>query len=130
MEIMEHTITIPKEHTDHYNHVNYSFYLLYFQEGHRLLLKNYLGVDYKGLEKYGVRALARHIEIDYLGELFEGDKITVYTIIERLGNTSMTFSQEIKKDDKIVSKAKMVSVYTDLNSKPIKIPEEIRNKLN
>jgi len=89
-----------------------------------------LGIEgYKGLEtKYRVRAVVRRLEVDYLRQLHEGDKIIIRTSI-RLGDTSMTYEHSIQRGKETVSRGRVVSVFTDLNDKPISIPSGIKDKL-
>ena len=112
---------------DSYDHVNYSNYLKYYQRGHERLLETCLGVNNRHLEETrGLRVVVRHSEVDFIQELFAGDPIAVYTKIEKLGNTSVSERQHIERAGSIVSQAKLVHVFTNLNRKPMAIPEDIR----
>ena len=61
-----------------------------------------------------------------------GDTINITTEIEKVGNTSMTFSQKIIKDgtDELVCDASVTFVLLDNQTqKPIKIAGEIKSFL-
>ncbi|MBI4175884.1 MAG: acyl-CoA thioesterase [Candidatus Aenigmarchaeota archaeon] len=130
MEIVVERLTVPQEDIDSYDHANCRKYLKYYQIGQEALLNRFLGVGYKGLETgYKVRALIRHSTIEYFHELFAGDEITINTTVGDVGNTSMTYRQSIERNSVTISEAAFTSVFTDLNRKPISIPDEIREKL-
>ena len=61
------------------------------------------------------------------------DHLEVYTGIKKLGNSSMTFTQEIYRSgsDEIINEAVITWVNTDQESmKSSKIPDNIKEKLN
>ena len=61
------------------------------------------------------------------------DKLEVYTGVEKVGNSSMTFIQEIYRagSDEILNSANITWVNTNQKSmKPATIPDDIRAKLN
>ena len=61
------------------------------------------------------------------------DQLEVYTGVEKLGNSSMTFIQEIYRvgSDEILNSASITWVNTNQKSmKSATIPDEIRTKLN
>ena len=130
MDIMSNLI-VGTTDIDSYDHVNYSNYLRYYQRGHERLLEMCLSVNNQYLEETrGLRVVVRHSEVDFIRELFAGDLIAVYTKIEKLGNTSMSERQHIERAGSIVSQAKLVHVFTDLNRRPTAIPDDIREKFS
>ena len=59
------------------------------------------------------------------------DEISIYTAIKKIGNSSITFAQEIYKDgsDELINEAEIIWVNTDQNEmKPASIPENLKNK--
>ena len=61
------------------------------------------------------------------------DQLEIYTGIKKLGNSSMTFTQEIYRSgsDEIINEAVITWVNTDQESmKSSKIPDNIKEKLN
>ena len=61
------------------------------------------------------------------------DQLEVYTGVKNLGNSSMTFMQEIYKagSDEVLNAANITWVNTNQKSmKPESIPDDIRTKLN
>lgn len=124
-------LEVTKKDLDYYNHANWASYYRYYEEGHRGIFEYAFGVKgYRAFtRKYGFRPLARHLEMDFLGECRRGDKITVYTVIRNIGSTSLTYEQWIKKGRKIVNKAIVISVFTNKKGGKRRIPDHIREKL-
>ncbi|MBI2044839.1 acyl-CoA thioesterase [Candidatus Pacearchaeota archaeon] len=131
MITLTNKIIVPAIDIDSYDHVNFSNYLRYYQTGHQTLFRECLGLSYRTLEDtYKIRAVIRHAEINFIRELFAGDEITINTIVSRLGNSSMTKKQSIDRGETRMSEAEFVTVFTDLNKKPIRIPDWIRARIN
>ncbi len=127
--VWTNNIMVDFSHIDKYGHANYSFYLNWYETGHRAFLKN-IGLDFQSLEeKYGLRTLVISVNAEYLAEVFQGDSITVGTEVDPIRNTSMTYVQEIKKGDQIVSRAHIKVVFVDKTGRPVNIPQDIRAKL-
>lgn len=123
-------IRVNSNDLDKYGHVNYATYLKWYEWGHLQLLEQTGLGDFDQLERTrGLRTFIVHIEVDYKAQLFLGDKITLTTLIEKIGNTSMVYHQFITCAGSPVSEAQMTAVFVDLDAKPIKIPAEVREKL-
>ena len=59
------------------------------------------------------------------------DEISIYTAIKKIGNSSITFAQEIYKDgsDELISEAEIIWVNTNQDEmKPASIPDDLKNK--
>ena len=62
-----------------------------------------------------------------------GDNLEIYSSIKKIGNSSLTFYQEIYKagSDELLNSAEIVWVHTNQTEmKPSTIPEELRKKFN
>lgn len=72
-----------------------------------------------------------HAEADYAIPLEPGDEITIQMVLAKTGRCSFTLEYEIIKTDG-TSAAKMRTIHAIVskhNSKPLKIPEAIKEKL-
>lgn len=127
--------TVPAEYIDCYEHVHYTDYLKIFENARSEFL-NRRGLSLTRLEQNNMRLVTRSMHIEYLNELLLDDKVTIQTSIERIGETSVIFSQWIVRgpcrDRRIDSIAfcKHVFVLIDRRSrKKMAIPAELRAML-
>ena len=61
------------------------------------------------------------------------DEISIYTAIKKIGNSSITFAQEIYRNgsDELINEAEIIWVNTNQNEmKPISIPEDLKSKFS
>ena len=61
------------------------------------------------------------------------DEISIYTAIKKIGNSSITFAQEIYRNgsDELINEAEIIWVNTNQNEmKPISIPEDLKRKFS
>ena len=61
------------------------------------------------------------------------DEISIYTAIKKIGNSSITFAQEIYRDgsDELINEAEIIWVNTNQDEmKPTSIPEDLKNKFS
>ncbi|WP_216827527.1 acyl-CoA thioesterase [Alkalihalobacterium elongatum] len=79
----------------------------------------------------GVEALVVHMSTDFKKEVFNHDKINIYTQIERIGNTSFTLQQQVQDQHQTLVASSQI-VLTTVNRqtrKKVRVPEEIRKLL-
>ena len=73
--------------------------------------------------------LAR-MEIDYIGQIYYGRKVSVNTWIEKIGNSSFTVIHEAWQNESLVARGKAVQVYFNFSTqKPERAPEMYRSEL-
>ena len=73
------------------------------------------------------------VQMDFKSPARLNDQLEVYTGVKKLGNSSMTFMQEIYKagSDEVLNSANITWVNTNQSSmKSESIPEDIKTKLN
>ena len=61
------------------------------------------------------------------------DEISIYTAIKKIGNSSITFAQEIYRNgsDELINEAEIIWVNTNQDKmKPASIPEDLKNKFS
>lgn len=106
--------------------VYYSKYLEHLEEGRTemLITKGINVTEY--LVKDFMFVIA-HIDVKYKASAHHGDIIKIYSSIDKVGNTSIHFSQTIKRDDTVLVQAQTVWVYVDKKTlKPVPVPDEFR----
>ena len=120
---------VRKSYADKYGHVNYKRYLDLFRLGQDAFAKK-RGLSFSETERmHGLRSVIRQMHAEYNDQIFPSDKILIRTRVERIGNSSFTYSQEILRGKKIVTRFFLTVVMIDKNGKPTRIPRDIRAKL-
>jgi YbgC/YbaW family acyl-CoA thioester hydrolase len=72
-----------------------------------------------------------HSEVDYYSSVRFTDRYTVLTKVSKVGDSSITFINQIYSVDKLILEAKSVLVYVDTKSgKPETIPDFVREMIN
>lgn len=70
------------------------------------------------------------MNVDYVGQIYFGINVSVYTWVKKLGNSSLQLYEEIWQEDRLCSKG--IVTYVNFNVKSQKsepIPDEIRREL-
>lgn len=129
MEKVNIDVLVMKKDIDECNHAKYSAHLEWYKLGHQAFLES-AESSFEVLNKdYHINPMVRHVNVDYLAQIFEGDNLCIETEICNLGRTSLTYSQSIKCDNTTKSTAKITVVFTNFDGKPVKIPDDIRARL-
>lgn len=109
--------------------VYYAKYLQHLEGGRAQLCLN-RGINLSEYAKNGVAFPVVHEEADYKSPAYYGDTIRIFTQVEKIGNSSVSFIQEIKRGETLLVKAKTVWACVDADLKARFIPAEIREKLS
>lgn len=107
--------------------VYYGAYMQHLEEGRYEFLKA-KGIDLSELIKQGISFPVVHLEIEYKSPARYADKIKIYTKLEKIGDSSVHFSQEIKKDDTVLVKATTIWACVGYDFKKIRVPDLFRQK--
>jgi len=109
--------------------VYYADYLKMLEEA-RTELCLHRGCDVSDWFKKGIAFVVVHCAIDYLRPAQYADTVKVTAAVEKVGNSSIHFVQEITKDQTVLVKARVVwtCVNRDFATRPV--PEEIRQRLS
>ena len=108
--------------------VYYANYLKHLEEGRTEFLRS-IGIDVAEYTAKGILFPVVHIEVDYKSPARYGDIIRIFTKVEKKGNASASFAQEIKRGDITLLVAKVTWACVDNKMKAMRIPEEMRAKL-
>lgn len=116
---------------DLYGHVNNAAFLNYCEFARVEFLES-IGYNLQGLQKEGFLLPIIKIEIEYKAPVFAGDNLIVSVKWIRRGKSSAVFEQKIiKKDDnKLAAKVTVTWVVTDLQGKPISLPQELLDRVS
>ena len=124
-------LTIRSYECDSYGHVNNATYLNYLEYARMMALQeNNLTLD--KMKKNGYLVVIRRIEIDYKRPLYMNEKVLIKTSLNHAGKTSGTFHQQIldEKKKQLSAEAWVTWVFTNLEGRPIPIPDEVRQVFN
>lgn len=125
--ISTYEVEVRSYELDVYNHVNNAVYINWLEHGRSKLLQD-KGFDYMSIIKdWNVQFMTVHTTIDYHSAMKLGERATVSTQVDKVGNTSITVAHAITRlgDNTPAAKARVVIVFTDVNSgKPVKVPED------
>ena len=108
--------------------VYYANYLKYLEEGRNEFCAS-AGVYLKELMQEGIEFPVVHVELDYKYPARYAEIIRIFTRVEKIGNSSVCFAQEIKKENTLLVKAKTVWACIGKDFKIRKVPERIRDLL-
>jgi acyl-CoA thioester hydrolase len=115
-------------HTDAAQVVYYAAYLHLLEEARSefLLSKGLSMPDYL---KAGMSFPVVRVEIDYRASACYGDHIAITTAVDRIGNTSIAFAQEITRQNTSLVLAKTIWVCVGPDLKKILVPDDMRKAL-
>ena len=72
-----------------------------------------------------------HSEVDYYSSMRFTDNYTVLTKVSNIGDSSITFINQVYSIDKLILEGKSILVYVNTeNGKPVTIPDFVREKIN
>ena len=124
-----HNIKVYYEDTDAGGVVYYANYLKFLERARSEALSEVGLSNLKIKKDYGALIVVKSCNIDFNKSAYLEDKLNINSVVTSFSKTSFTMSQSIyRKKDNIV-KSKVHLVFVNEKSKPIKIPENILNKL-
>lgn len=68
---------------------------------------------------FGVGLIMRSLSVDYLGEAFYGDRLSVTMTVEALRTTRFMLSYQLTKEDKVIASAKTLMVAFDYQARKV-----------
>ena len=117
------------EDTDAGGVVYYANYLKYIERA-RTEAINSIGLSNKILiDKYETFIVVKSCNIEFHRPAILEDKLQIYSNIEKLNKASFVMKQNIKKGADLICEAIIKLVTVNLNGKPVKIPDLMREKL-
>ncbi|MDP8216881.1 MAG: thioesterase family protein [Candidatus Kaelpia imicola] len=105
--------------------VYYANYLKHFEEARTEFCID-RNIALKELQDKGVYFVVSKVEVDYKSPAKYGDIIKISAEIEYVRRSSLSFYQEIKREDNLLVKANTLWVCVDSSFKPRIIPEDVK----
>ena len=116
------------EDTDALGIMYHANYIAFCERGRSELLRD-IGLPASTTkDTIGVTFVIRHMDANYLQMVHLDDLLTVETAVKSMKNTSFVMAQSIKRHDKAVFTMDITIVCMDKSGKPVKIPQELRDK--
>lgn len=102
------------------NHVNNVTYLEYLETARKELYARCISL--------GVEAMVVNVNANYHHEVFNNELLTIETTIEKVGNTSITLSQDLytEKNIKAVSATVVLVTVNQETREKVRVPDGIR----
>jgi acyl-CoA thioester hydrolase len=108
--------------------VYYGTYFKFLEEGRTEFCVS-RGFDVRALYKDGISFVVVHAEADYKAPARYGDTVSIHTRVDKVGNSSIHFSQEIKKDNLLLVSAKIVWACVGRDFKVQPVSDKLRAAL-
>ncbi len=130
---VEHEIRVRVRYadTDTMRVAYYANYLVWFESGRIELLRS-RGIVYKDIEELGIFMPVVAAQANYMAPARFDDELLVRTRVKEMGNTSVTFENEVFKLPamELLCRGATVHVVIDGDGKPVPIPETLRVRLS
>ena len=123
-----HEVKVYYEDTDSGGVVYYSNYLKFLERARTEMIGSVGLSNKKLLEEYKTLIIVKSCNIEYVSPAKLEDKVQIYSSIESFSKASFIMTQNIKKGDDFIVKAKLKLVTINQEGKPIKIPSVLEKK--
>ncbi len=117
------------EDTDLGEVVYYANYLKFMERGRTELLRS-LGFAQLDLKhENSVAFVVRKLEAEYIRAAVFDDLLEVVTRVDAIGRASLGMEQNIERDGELIFRSNVTLVAVDRNIRPVKLPEDMVQKL-
>lgn len=118
------------EDTDAGGVVYHAQYIKFLERARTEWLRH-LGFNNSDLERrYKMLFIVSEVAAEFVKPARLDDSVVISVAIENLGRVRCTFQQEIRRDDELLVKARVVVASVSADSfKPIEIPPDVRKKM-
>lgn len=131
MRPFERRLRVRSYELDALGHVNHAVYLNYFEDARFQALEE-AGFPPPRIRAEGWGVVVVRVEVDYLRECRQGDRLVARTRAESFKRTSMVLEQELLVEEEDgagavpAARARVTAVWVDDEGRPMRIPEPIR----
>ena len=126
----KYNLKIYYEDTDAGGVVYYANYLKFLERARSEAIYElgYSNIELK--KKFGILIIVKSCNIEYKKPAMFEDKLTVISTINEITKTSFIMKQNIKKNQELIASTDIHLVVVNLDGKPTKIPDDLKNKLS
>lgn len=108
---------------DPYDHVNHSVYIQYFETARIEWLES-VGYGLDVLKQMGRQIVVARIATSFTAPAVAGDVLTVTTEVAEVRRATVSWSQQITRDDDVIATQLMEAAMTDAAGRPTRwLPE-------
>ena len=126
----KYEIKIYYEDTDAGGVVYYANYLKFLERARSEAIYE-MGFSNTELKKeFGVLIIVKSCKIDYKKPAIFEDKLSIISTFKKITKTSFIMEQNINRDKELIASADIHLVSVNLDGRPTKIPEILKNKLS
>ena len=126
MRIHETQVRVRYQETDNMGVVYYGNYFVWLEIARTEYFRAY-GLSYRDLEKTrGIYLMVASASCQYKSPARYDDVMRIRCWISEMRNSSLKFEYKLFVDDRLVATAESVHVFTDKSSKPVRIPQEMK----
>jgi YbgC/YbaW family acyl-CoA thioester hydrolase len=122
------TIAVRWAELDPYHHVNHATYLSYFEHA-RIAALDEIGWDMVTLEAAGFRVVVVRLDVRFRKPATGGDRLEVVSAVTHVGASASTWSQALVRDGDTLVEATIEAACTDLDGRPVRMPEGLSASL-
>lgn len=116
------------EDTDALGIMYHANYISFCERGRSELLRDIGLSASKTEEELEIQFVIRKLEANYLQMVRLDDLLTVQTTVKTMKNTSFVMGQAILRQNSVVFTMDITIVCVDMQGKPVKIPDVLREK--
>tara|TARA_B100000161_G_C33541459_1_gene410868 strand:- start:589 stop:996 length:408 start_codon:yes stop_codon:yes gene_type:complete len=128
-KLFRYDLKVFYEDTDAGGVVYYANYLKFLERARSEAIYS-LGFSNTQLkENFGIVIIVKSCNINYIKSAVFEDKLSVFSSLKKLSNTSFIMQQEIKRDEELLSTSEICLVCINREKKPTKIPDELKSSL-
>ena len=128
-KLFRYDLKVFYEDTDAGGVVYYANYLKFLERARSEAIYS-LGFSNTQLkENFGIVIIVKSCNINYIKSAVFEDKLSVFSSLKKLSNTSFIIHQEIKRDEELLSTSEVCLVCINREKKPTKIPDELKSSL-
>ena len=126
--IHESQIRVRYEETDQMGVVYYAKYFVWFEVARTDYLRS-VGLAYRDLESGGTYLMVAGASCVYKSPARYDDLVSVQCWVSSMKNSSMTFDYRVFVNKRLVASGETVIVATNKQGKPIRIPQDLRDRI-
>lgn len=109
--------------TDMRGHINNTVIPVWLADGRAALFREKLGSK--------IPTMVVNLNVDFRRELHWGSMVTARTAVERIGNSSIVFVQELWQNDQVCVQARTTVIAVDVETRQsMRVPDEERTLLS
>ena len=128
-KLFRYDLKVFYEDTDAGGVVYYANYLKFLERARSEAIYS-LGFSNTQLkENFGIVIIVKSCNINYIKSAVFEDKLSVFSSLKKLSNTSFIMHQGIKRDEELLSTSEVCLVCINREKKPTKIPDELKSSL-